>query len=285
MDSPDRRHGPVVVGIVDDQSSVLLYALGEAARLHTTVRVVHCYAGLAGDAYFAQESPDPLHAAGAAVLTRARAVVQDVEHAVHVEYVLLRGDPGTGLLDEAERAQVVVLGADDAGWLEWMLGGDVSGHLALAAPCPVVVVPRALRMEAPVTGVVVTLDGDTSADGPLRYGFEQAGRRDERLHVLHAAPVATTEADVASLTARVHHDVARWGALMPSVSVQVGLASGDAVEACLAATSNASLLVIGRPHGEARSFALARPVAVLVLRKARCPVVIVPADYGPRVSR
>jgi nucleotide-binding universal stress UspA family protein len=274
---------PVVAGVAAHQPAVVRYALREAARLGTGVRVVRCYAVLAGDVYFGADPDGPMQEPGSEVLDQARRVVEASGQVVDVEYVLERGDPASLLLAEAEADQLVVVGADAAGWLDRMLGGDVSGHLASRAACPVVVVPHALRGDGPVDGVVVTLDGDTSSAGPLRYGFEQADFRAEDLHVLHAVPVATTAGDTAALTAKVARDVAQWNAQTPDVRVLLSLTTGNALHECIRATAHASLLVIGRPHGYAHSFALTRPVAMLVLREARCAVAIVPADYRPVV--
>lgn len=278
------RNAPVVVGVSVDQPSVLLYALREAARLRTTVRVVHCYAALAGDVYVGSDSHEAMRAAGAEVLTQARKIVEASDPSAEVEYILERGDPGACLVDEAKEAHVMVVGADDASWLERMLGGNVSGHLALHAACPVVVVPQSSDGNGRTDGVIVTLDGDTSSAGPLRYGFEQADFRTEELHVLHATPVATTAQDTAVLTAKVESEVARWSAMSPNVQVRFSVTTGDVRDECIRATSRASLLVIGRPHGHAMSFALTRPLALVVLREARCPVAIVPADYGSQRS-
>ena len=271
---------PVIAGISHDQPAVVLHALREASRLDTSLRIVHCHLAPAGDVYVGSDSREPTRSAGFEVLASARATIEATGQSAVVEYVLERGDPATCLVEESADAAVVVVGADDVNWVERMLGGEVSGHLALKAACPVVVVPREQDAGRTTGGVVVTLDGDTSSAGPLRYGFEQADYRSEDLHVLHATPEATTQADTAALTTRVTQEVGRWNELTPDVKVLLSLTNGDALEQCVRATSLASLLVIGRPHGHSFSFALTRPVAMLVLREARCPVAIVPAGYG-----
>jgi nucleotide-binding universal stress UspA family protein len=37
--------------------------------------------------------------------------------------------------------------------------------------------------------------------------------------------------------------------------------------------------VVGRPHGRRLPFSLMRPVAVAVIKEAKCPVAVVPPDY------
>jgi nucleotide-binding universal stress UspA family protein len=62
--------------------------------------------------------------------------------------------------------------------------------------------------------------------------------------------------------------------------VLLWLTNGDALEQCIAATAQASMLVVGRPHGSSFSFARDGPIAMLVLREAKCPLAIVSADRG-----
>jgi nucleotide-binding universal stress UspA family protein len=277
---------PVVVGISAKQSTVLRYAVAEAARLKTSLRVVHCFAlpTQAAEFYVGGDVLDSYRIAGEAVIADSRELIEDEYPEAEVEYVLANGMPGVVLLAESVTAQAIVLGADDIPWYDRMLGGEVSGHLARKASCPVVVVPEVEQPEVDRVGsrrdgVVVTIDGDTSATSPLRYGFEQADLRGETLHVLHAAPAATMQDDFDNHRANVAEILAGWAELYPGVRVLSSLTSGDPLETCIAATEHASLVVIGRPHSHTVLFALARPMAMQVLRQAHCPVAVVPTDY------
>lgn len=277
---------PVVVGVSSKQATVVRYALAEAARLKTSLRVVHSYAlpAQAAEFYVGGDVLDTMRISGASVIEDARALIEDEAPGIEVAYVLANGVPGLVLLAESIEAQSIVLGADDIPWFDRMLGGEVSGHLARKAHCPVVVVPEVdehsvQEPSAHRGGVVVTIDGDTSASSPLRYGFEQADVRGEMLHVLHAAPAATTQVDFDNHRANVAEILAGWADLYPDVRVLSSLTSGDPIETCIAATERASLVVIGRPHSHTVVFALARPLAMQVLRHAHCPVAVVPSDY------
>lgn len=274
---------PVVVGVSDKQPAAIKYALVEAARQRATLRVVHCYVlpAQAAEFYLGGDLVDSLRMSGESVLEDAHKVVDELAHedAPPVEYDLRHGAPGTTLLEAATGALALVVGADDVPWFDRMLGGEVASYLARRAECPVIVVPEVSYPVAPTGGVVVTIDGDTSAAGPLRYGFEQADVRGESLHVLHAAPAATAPEDFDNHRANVAEIVAGWAESFPSVRVLSSITSGDPTEACVEATRRASLVVIGRPHARSVPFALARPVAVKVLRGAQCPVAIVPSDY------
>nr|MCW2728593.1 hypothetical protein [Aeromicrobium sp.] len=277
-----RHHFPVLVGVADKQPEAVAYAVAEAARLQRPLRVVHCWALPAGGAelYLDAVSVDAMRADGELVLDEARAVVAETAPTLEVEYDMVNGSPANILSQEAHGAAALVLGSDDVPWFERFLGGEVAGHLARTAACPVIVVPERTVPGTGAGGVVVTIDGDTSAAGPLRYAFEQADARHEPLHVLHAAPEATLSADFQSHHANLAEVVAGWQEQYPDVEVHRSTTEGAPAEECIEATAQASLVVIGRHHGRSTPFARARPIAMTVLRRAQCPVAVVPLDYG-----
>lgn len=256
---------PVVVGVAEKQPVAVRLAVEEAVRAATSLRVVHCSSlpAAAAELYPGDDLRSQLRAAGESVLDEAKLVVEAQPLVPKVEYMLGAGPAGNILLEQARTAKSVVIGSDDVPWFDRMLGGAVASYLVRKADC--------------AGGVVVTIDGDTSAAGPLRFGFEQADARHEELHVLHAAPLATTRLDFENHQANVREVVAGWQEQYPDVRVNVSSTSGKPFESCIAATANSSLMVIGRPHGHTRPFGLARPLAVQVLREARCPVAVVPA--------
>lgn len=168
-------------------------------------------------------------------------------------------------------------------WLERVRGGGLSSHLARVATCPVVFVPERGELagtDRATWGVVVTIDGETSAAGPLRYAFEQADVRGEPLHVLHAAPASTFGPGLTAHRANVAEVVAGWQEQFPSVEVVRSTSDGSASDASIRATFNASLLVMGQHHGHDTPLTMLWPVARTVLQGAHCPVVVVPLDFG-----
>lgn len=273
---------PVVVGIADKQPMVLKYAIAEAGRLGRSLRVVHCWSLpiVAPEVFFGPETLEAMRANSESVLDGARAVVAETSPDLDVEYVVVTGAPGSALVDESKHAAALIVGSDDVPWFERLLGGAVSRFVARMAACPVVFVPERNLPHAGAGGVVITIDGDTSAAGPLRYAFEAADARREPLHVLHRAPETTLRADFQNHCANLAEVMAGWQVLFPDVTVVRSTTEADPAEACIVATSEASLVVFGRHHGHSTPFARARPIAMTVLRKAQCPVVVVPLDYG-----
>jgi nucleotide-binding universal stress UspA family protein len=234
---------------------------------------------IGAEAYIAADTTTIMRTEAERVLDLARSLIVETAPDVDAEFVVEYGAPGNVLTEEAKGAAVLVIGSDDLPWFERFLGGELSGHLARTASCPVVVVPEEVPAGSGDGGVVVTIDGETSAAGPLRYAFEQADARGEQLHVLYAAPAGTLDADLERYRATLAQVVAGWQEQFPGIDVLRSTSAGGASELCIEATAHAGLVVMGRHQGRS-PFALVRPIARAVLRDAQCPVVVVPLDYG-----
>lgn len=275
----ESHSSPVVVGIDDKQPTALRFALAEAHRRATDLRVVHSATVPAAEFYVAADVVEEIRDAGRKVLHDAQHFIEQEVTPVPVEYVLTVSPPIEALDVEAQEASIVVIGTDDISWPDRLLGGAIASRTALHAACPVIVVPERSYPTPLSGGVVVALDGDTPASGPLRFAFEQAGGRGNVLHVLHAIPEGTTRPDVEAVRANLGEILAGWSDTFPTVRVQLSFPIDEAEDACARATEQAELVVVGRPHRHALPYALARPLAAEVLRHAHCPVAVVPADY------
>lgn len=271
----------VVVGVVDKQPSVLRFAAREARLAGARLQVVNAVGPAVEVAAVYPELGilKSLRDGGQHVLDDARKLVTDELDVAEAEFILADGIPTEVLMQAAAGARMLVVGADDVPWYNRLIRTRVAGHLAMHARCPVVVVPEVEYPHFMEGDVVVTVDGATSADGPLRFAFEQADARCGVLHVLHAVPPATLPSDVADLRANMSEVLAGWREAFPDVAVMDAFAVGDPKDVVARATRGAELVVVGRPHGREMPFALLRPLATDVLRKANCPVAVVPADY------
>lgn len=272
---------PVVVGIVDKQPTALRFAMREAIRTGAPLRVVHAVSMPVPVAEF-YVGVDPLSEArdgGQKVLDDARHFIEQEPETPPVSYVLATEPVIEALQRESAAARVLILGADDVAWYDRMLGGAVAAHMIRQAACVVVVVPEVSYPPTAIGGVVVTLDGDTSAAGPLGFAFEHADSHDLTLHVLHAAPPATLTSDVEDIRVNIGAILAGWSESFPDVRVIPTYIFDTPEQAIVDATERAELVVVGRPRNRSIAFALARPIATQVLRRAQCPVAVVPADY------
>jgi nucleotide-binding universal stress UspA family protein len=142
MKMADNQHSTVVVGIDGSPASLtaLRWALAEAVRLRSTAEVVHSYLPQTLTD-FTFGSPHELHTRSVCMVAEevAAALAEMTTHPTVVE-TSLPGGPATILLQRAEHASLVVLGAHGKPALRDIVLGEVSASVIRHAPCPVVIV-------------------------------------------------------------------------------------------------------------------------------------------------
>ncbi|MDR6864816.1 universal stress protein [Phycicoccus sp. 3266] len=142
-----RHDGPVVVGVDIDPHSepALEYAFAEAARRSVPLVAVHSWWWESPDAFMSgHEWEDDF---GAVADTQHRQLAemlagwQDKYPDVQVRTEVVRGQAVSTLCDEAQGAQLLVVGSRGRGGFRGLLLGSVSTRLLHQSPCPVAVVP------------------------------------------------------------------------------------------------------------------------------------------------
>lgn len=274
---------PVVVAIADKQPGALMFAIKEARSSGSTLRVVHS-AGVPAQAMeyymgFDATLVDELRTAGQDLLDEARHFVEHQDPSLEVEYVLTELSALEALSREADEAHILIVGADDVSWLDRLLRSNIAGYLAKHARCPVVIVPERELLTSPDGLVVVTVDGNTSAAGPLRMAFDEASARVCPLQVLHAIPPGTLATDAIASRASVAEVLAGWRDEYPDVLVVENYVVDDAADAVEKATERAELVIVGRPRNHNLPLSVSRPLAMKVLSRSNCPVAVVPVGY------
>lgn len=269
---------PVLVAVKERQPTVLAWALEMAARDGRPLRVVHTWVVDAPLPEYSRGAltADRLKEAGHAVLDEARTIVEASGLDVEVAYELMHGRALDVLKAESKDAAMVVVGTDAVSWWARILGEDVTHHLALRASCPVIVVPERSAHEQLTGGVMVTVEGNRPAEGPLRFAFEEAGRRGCGLHVVHAAHLGGPQ-DRETALKNVATVLAGWRDQYPDVEVSVVLEDGSPSDLAAAVTPLSQLFVVGRTRKAGSLVTLRRPVAAQSVRDARCPVAVVPS--------
>lgn len=287
---------PIVVG-VDGSSSAqdaVDWAIAEASARRRPLRIVHAVIwssmgdllGLAPG-----ESADAvLQAAAEEVLgeaeTRARSANPDLE----VTSRLVPGASAPALLDQAQDAELIVLGSRGLGGFTALLIGSVGIEVAAHAPCPVVVMrPRHVGHPPSSTGrVVVGVDGSEISARAIGFAFEAAARRGAGVTAVHAWPVPIPGAVgefapiVVDVDAVKHYQrqllteaVTTAQDRFPEVDVQTKLVRTHPGHALVAESSAAALVVVGsRGRGGFRGMLLGS-VSQAVLHHAECPVAVV----------
>ena len=144
----------IVVGVDGSDGSrvALRFALAEARLRGAAVRAVAAWhiPALVYEGGFATPDTRLLDEVAAETGEKlARAVEEAAEDAssVVVEAVVREGQPATVLLDEADDADLLVVGSRGLGGFRGLLLGSVGQQCAHHAPCPVVIVPHDRRLD------------------------------------------------------------------------------------------------------------------------------------------
>ena len=134
--------GVVVAGVDGSEGArrALKWAAEEARLRGARLRVVHVWSYLdqAGEAF------DPTYGDDDArrVLDEAVSELGDAAAELDIERLAVCDLPARALLDSANDAELVVVGARGMGGFKGLLLGSVSQQVAQHAACPVVIVPH-----------------------------------------------------------------------------------------------------------------------------------------------
>lgn len=135
--------GRVVVGVDGSAGAMnaLLYAVDEARRRGAALEVVTVAYWDNPGIEFTRPSHDELVGWGRHLLADMCDKVGVDEGDPPVEQVVVEGHPARGLLQQAQGAQVLVIGRRGHGTMRSVLLGSVSLRCVTHAVCPTVVVP------------------------------------------------------------------------------------------------------------------------------------------------
>jgi nucleotide-binding universal stress UspA family protein len=262
------KQRPVIAAIAYDQPELFRFALDEARRLDCGVRATHVNS--------TTELQD-LRGFEEELFDKLRATAAGEPDPPPVDYLWWWGDPAEVLITESREACEVVIGVDEGTWLSKVTGGEVARKVALHAACPVVVYPTGGPTDNRRGRVVVAVDTSEPVDAPLQYAFEAARRRHEPIHVVEASGMASDYPERERRRHRLGDFVDLWRVRYPDVPAQVSVEGGPVVAACMRATRDASLLVLGRPRNHHATVSF-DAVAARVLRRTHAPVAVVPDE-------
>ncbi|MGW8355590.1 universal stress protein [Streptomyces wedmorensis] len=201
---------------------------------------------------------------------------------------LLPSKPVPGLVAAAGEGELLVLGSRALGSVAGHLLGSVGLTVAGTVERPVVLV-RAVGGATGSRGpVVVGADVRQPVDAVLGFAFEEAARRDSRVHVVYAeqlplfagpgpAMVPDIRLAVAPEIERSLGDVLEpWRAKYPDVEAAARVVVGSAGLALVEAAGDAALVVVGRRTGRSALGGHIGSVAHAVLHHSPVPVALVP---------
>lgn len=278
----------VVVGVDGTAANqgALRYAVEEARRSGSRVRLVHVVPDRVPVSPMMPILPDGLTETGEAVLRRAEEVVRDLAPHVDLETWLRHGSRVTELLGALDAADLLVLGRDDRPVFYRLVEGDTTTRLAARAHVPVVEVPANWRAAEGHGFVLVGVQSAAHSGELLGHALAEAHARSARLVVLHAWRLPSAYDDiieariaqervVAEGTTEMQRLLKPWRIAYPEVPVEIRIVHDRPAHALLEASADAELLVIVRRMHGIPAAAHLGGTARAVLRNAECPVAVV----------
>jgi nucleotide-binding universal stress UspA family protein len=192
-------------------------------------------------------------------------------------------------VSERDGVALVVVGSTRRGPAGRVVPGSTGERLLHGSPCPVAVVPRGSAAAGPIRTVGVGYDGSDESEAALAAAYQVARRFDAGLRVIRIFD-ATVVASPALMTVpgpyeNVHEDYEarqREGldeavAAMPSdVRVETFFSAGSPSHELAAQSELVDLMVVGSRGYGPRAAVLLGGVTHTLLRKAACPVVVLP---------
>lgn len=309
----------VVVGTDDspEARTAIEYALVAAARRHAALDVVRAYPlNLPWEVDTRLDGPDvdmvrDSLARGAEDLRSAAHGEAPAMADVPVRVLVGRGSAASVLLDESERADLLVVGSRGRGGVRSGLLGSVALHCVVAAGCPVVVIHSriaddstgpAMPPPAQAPRVVVGVDGSPESKAALASALEEAAAIGGVVDAVAAyTPVdfwidqygqSTPSAGEirAQVRDRLEATIDAVRAAIPGnlrgrlPGVRAIVVDGQPTDVLLQRAAGAQLLVVGsRGHGVLRGLMLGSVALGCVIR-GTCPVMVVHAVPVPDTS-
>lgn len=278
----DQRH--IVVGVdgSDGAAQALEWAVEEAALDDARLTAVMVWTRpVIYGAYAEVAVPfDEQIREGAAA--NLQAAVKKVADGVKIEQRVIEGPAVPILTQEAQGADLLVVGSRGRGGFASLLIGSVALGCAHHASVPVAVI-RGSRTDSP-NRVLVGYDASENAAAGLRWAAAEARRRDTGLRVISAWTYLDQHgrSDFDPHFTQTDADGAAWQAVTrvlgdPPADLEVVAPNDLAAPALLNACAEGNLIVVGsRGLGGFRSLLLGS-VSHQVLTHAPIPVVVVPS--------
>jgi nucleotide-binding universal stress UspA family protein len=279
--------GRIVVGVDGSVAGelALQWAVQEARTRRLDIDVVHAWSpplsiypvDLAVDAAV-------YRAAGADVLARALAGVDDLDGDLHITSHLTEADAAHALIEASAGAELLVVGSRGRGGFAGLFLGSVSRSCLHLAAVPTVVVPPQWEQRA-TRSIAVGVDGSDPSRAALAWALAEAAAHGARLRIVNVydlAPYISTlgtavapDSELIDKSSRVLLEEMTADAQDAGVEIEVISASGPTAKTLLGVASGDDLLVVGsRGLGGLRRLLLGS-VSEHCVHHSSCPVAVV----------
>lgn len=215
-------------------------------------------------------------------LVEAAMVAHRAVPGLDLEQQLTVGHPLSVLDEQADHAQVVVIGDRGQSRIDGVAAGSVAVALAVRASSPVVVVRGP---ERDTTGFPVLVGIDGSDEAAIGFAFEAASTREVELIALHTwsdwkldpvvAPMLDWPAIELDEQRLLSERLAGWMQKYPDTPVVRVLTRDRPAQSLLVAAAAAQLVVVGSRGRGPFSGLILGSVSHALLHRSPCPVAIV----------
>lgn len=293
MSTPNTRKA-VVAGVdgSDTAAAAARWAGAVAARIDAPLHLVH---SLPSEGIFYSEAAvliqsqmmDQLRKDGEKVLSDVADLVRADHPDLEIQSFIGPGPAASAVLEAAEKARVVVLGATGAGAIENFLLGSTVVRVANHASCPVVVWRGDPKNPLPDhRPVVVGVDGSELSIAAVRYAFEYAQLFGTPLVAVHSwigdaalgvgatAALVDWDAVAESESAVLAQSLAGWQEKYPEVEVRRVIDRGPAAKVLLSHLTDAQLAIVGSHGRNQFTAALLGSTSQNLLHNAPCPILV-----------
>jgi nucleotide-binding universal stress UspA family protein len=250
-------HNAIAVGVCDSSASrtAIRWAVRRASLTGAAVELLHVL-----DPHAGQEDPED-HGRRTALahdlLIREVRFARSLASGVAVGATLLRGSVMWELTRASTEADLVVVGTHKTGFIHGAVYGSTSLQLAVAAHCPVVVVPGG--MSAGPLSVVVGADESPAGHAAFAAAVGEASATGQDLVIVRVwkatEGVGDSDTDETDEAARnvaqrlLTAFAAMARATHPGLTVRVRAVEGFSAPALVRASAMAQLLVLGSSRG------------------------------------
>ncbi len=282
--------GSIVVGV--DGSPLSISAVEWAARRAQArdlpLHIVHACRNDPGTGFGESPDQDTQRRSAQVLLASAVAHAHSAAPGLRVSTACVPGFASKTLIQVSHKAAMVVVGAVGHGILSRASIGPTTLQVAMAAHCPVAIIGHEGRSSTTSHGrVVVGVDGSTASLTALTDAFDRAALRGAELRIVHAwqtkgsgtgqgTNTSWPEQDGSVQDLVADHISTHVGA-HPDVKVNQDLVRADPVKALHDSSQDADLVIVGRRGLGGFPGLRLGSVAVRLMGRTACPLVIAPA--------
>lgn len=202
-------------------------------------------------------------------------------------------------LAETVDAAMVVVGSTHRGAVGRVVPGSTGERLLHGSPCPVAIVPGGYADAGPIRSIGVGYDGTEESEAALRAGYELARHCNATLRVIRVFDANTSSPALMTMpgwdrmrddTEEVHRqNLANAVRGLPrDVGIESLFSTGNAGRELAVESEHVDVMVVGSRGYGPRAAVLLGSVSHALIRKATCPVVVLPrgargidALFGP----